>query len=696
MTSTLAAPPEKGAASRAARVAGPAVVFLTALAALAVLAVVHLTQGTADVSFGDVVRGLFAGDAAASDGGQAVAVLLDSRLPRLVAALLVGLAVGAAGSLLQSVARNPLAAPDTLAVNAGAYVSVVAVAAFGVAMPFALSGLVAFAGGLLAATLVLIVARGGAAGPTRLVLAGSAVALALNAITSVLLMVFETNTMGLFAWGSGSTVQSGHHQVQMAAPVVGIGILAVFLLAHRLDVLGLGDDTARVLGVNVRRTRVQAVLLAVLLSAVAVTVAGPIGFVGLSGPVIARLITRRVPGMGRHALAVPFAGVVGALVIVVADVLLRLFVPDDLAIAVPTGVVTSLAGAVLLVYLARGLRDSGPARGGTHGHVRSARWVAVVCVVIGVLLAGAIIASLLLGDRMVLLGDVGNWVAGRSGRQVTFVLDQRLPRLLAALFGGAALALAGGLVQAVARNPLAEPGLLGVTPGASLGAVGAVLLLPSAGIWPVMGVATLCALATFGLVTRLASRRGATGDRIVLVGVGVSAGAAALTTLTVVIASPWDATLALTWLSGSTYGRSLDQIVPVAVTLAVALPVALAGARTLDLVALDEDVPRVLGVPLSRARYGYLALAALLTAAAACAVGALSFVGLVAPHAARALVGARHRVSLPVAAALGALLVTLADTLGRTVIAPTQIAAGLVTAMIGAPYFVWLLRRSRG
>jgi iron complex transport system permease protein len=111
--------------------------------------------------------------------------------------------------------------------------------------------------------------------------------------------------------------------------------------------------------------------------------------------------------------------------------------------------------------------------------------------------------------------------------------------------------------------------------------------------------------------------------------------------------------------------------------------------------AIDEDVPRVLGVPLSRARLGLLGLAAVLTAAAACAVGALGFVGLVAAHAARALVGARHSRVLPVATALGALLVTVADTIGRTVVAPDQIAANLVTALIGAPYFVWLLWRSR-
>lgn len=691
MTSTMTAPPEqrpaRGGALRAYPIVG---VFIGAVVLLVALAAVHLTQGTASLGLGELVRAILPGGST----DQAVAVLIESRLPRLAAAVLVGVGVGVAGAVLQSVARNPLAAPDTLAVNAGAWVAVVAVAAFGISLPFFVNGLVAFAGGLLAAGLVLAVARAGAAGPTRLVLAGSAVALALQSLTYLLLMLFQANTPGLFGWGSGTTVQSGTRQVTLAAPLIAVAVLAVLLLAHRLDVLGLGDDSARVLGVDVRRTRVIAVILAVMLAALAVTVAGPIGFVGLSAPVIARLIAGRIPGMGRHLTLLPFAALIGALIVVGADVLLRLILPSERAISVPTGILTTLSGAVLLVWLARRLRDGG-ATAQTQGTVRTRGRVIAVAIVLAAAVLAAFVSALLLGDRIVLLGDVANWLSGTSGRAVSFVLDQRWPRVLAALLGGAALALAGAIVQAVSRNPLAEPGLLGITPGASVGAIAVVLLLPGVGVWPVMGVATAFALGTFALVYRLAAGRGPTSDRIVLVGIGVSAAATALTTLTVLVVSPWNTNLALTWLSGSTYGRSSSQIVPVLIVLAVALPLVLVGSRTLDLVSLDEDVPRVLGVPLGRARLGYLSLAAVLTASAACAVGALGFVGLVAPHAARALVGARHARSVPVAVLLGALLVSVADTLGRTVLAPTQLAAGLVTALIGAPYFVLLLWRTR-
>lgn len=698
-TSTISAPPRTPAReTEPRRSAGIVGAFAAAIVLLAVLAAVHLMQGTASLGIAEVFRAILPWAEADGARDQAVAILVESRTPRLIAAILVGVGVGIAGTVLQSVARNPLAAPDTLAVNAGAWVAVVAVAAFGITLPFLAKGLVAFAGGLLAAGLVMMVSRGGAAGPTRLVLAGSAVALALHALTYVLLMLFAANTPGLFGWGSGTTVQSGTRQVATAAPVILIAVVLVLLLAHRLDVLGLGDDSARVLGVDVRRTRVLAVALAVLLAATAVTVAGPIGFVGLSGPVVARLIAARVTGLGRHLLLMPFAAVTAAVIVVGADVLLRAVFTPARSMSVPTGVVTTLAGAVLLVWLARQLRDGGPAAAparGAHGRVRSGRWVAAIGVLLGAALIAAFVGAVLLGDRMVLLGDVANWVQGNSGRAVTFVLDQRWPRVLAALTGGAALALAGIIVQAVCRNPLAEPGLLGITPGASVGAIAMVLLVPGVGIWPVMGVATVAALGAFALVYGLAAGRGPASDRIVLVGIGVSAGATALTSLIVLLVSPWNTNTALTWLAGSTYGRSLGQVVPVAIVLVVAVPLTLLLSRTLDLVSLDEDVPRILGVPLSRARLGLLSVAAVLTAAAACVVGALAFVGLVAPHAARALVGANHRRAVPVAIALGALLVSVADTLGRTVLAPTQLAAGLVTALIGAPYFVLLLWRSR-
>ena len=163
----------------------------------------------------------------------------------------------------------------------------------------------------------------------------------------------------------------------------------------------------------------------------------------------------------------------------------------------------------------------------------------------------------------------------------------------------------------------------------------------------------------------------------------------------IVLSDPYNVGKALTWLSGSTYGRSLDQVAPVAAALVLAAPLLWRARRELDLIAVDDDTPRVAGVTLERSRPLLLGVACVLTAMAVAAVGVIAFVGLVAPHAARALVGAKHIRVLPVAALLGALLVSVADSVGRTVIAPGQLPAGLVAALVGTPYFVWLLWRSR-
>lgn len=678
------------AAVRPVRVAA---LYVSATGLLVLAATIHLTQGTSAVDAGDLLR-----LATGQGTDQAAAVLVASRVPRLLAGVLVGVALGAAGACLQSIARNPLASPDTLGVNAGAYLAVVATAALGLSLPVVVAGGAAFAGGLAAAVLVLALSAGGAAGATRLILAGSAIALALHALTVLLLLLFQESTVGRFAWGSGSLVQSNLDAVTQMAPVVVVALVGALLLAHRLDVLALGDDAAAVLGIDVRRTRLATVLIAVLLSAAAVTVAGPVGFVGLVAPVLVRLVGSLVPGVHRHRVLLSMSAIVGVLVVVLADVLLRMVLGGQGGVDIPTGVVTTLFGAVALVWVARRFRDSGPTArtpgaGGTR--LRSRRAFVTVVAVAAVATAGAAVLGMLAGDTWVLTGDLANWVNGRSGRVVTFVLDARFPRVVAALLSGAALGVAGTTVQAVCRNPLAEPGILGITGGAGVGAVLVLTLVPGAGLWTLSVAAAVGALLAFALVYGLSWRGGLSSDRLVLIGIGVWAGAMAVITFIIVLADPWNLALALTWLSGSTYGRTLPQVVPVLVALLVLVPAVTLARRDLDLMTLDDDTPRVLGVRLERTRMVALVGSALLTSTAVSAIGVVAFVGLVAPHMARAMAGNHHARVIPVSALLGAFVVSIADTIGRTVIAPAQVPAGLLVALLGTPYFVWLLWRSR-
>ena len=191
------------------------------------------------------------------------------------------------------------------------------------ALPVPFAGGMAFVGGLAAAALVLALASGAGAGPTRLVLAGSAIAMALDSVTVTLLLLFREQTIGLFAWGSGSLGQYGFSSLTWMGPLVLLAAGALVALAGRLDILALGDDAAAVLGVHPRRTRLVVVLLAVALAAAAVTVAGPIGFVGLGAPAIVRLLGPLVPGLLRHRALLPLSALSGVVVVLGADVLLR-------------------------------------------------------------------------------------------------------------------------------------------------------------------------------------------------------------------------------------------------------------------------------------------------------------------------------------------------------------------------------------
>ncbi|WEK61544.1 MAG: iron ABC transporter permease [Candidatus Microbacterium colombiense] len=672
--------------------------LLALVVAVAAVGLWHLTQGTSGVGGTDLLRAL-RGEEVSVGGVSAGDIFLGSRLPRLLAGIAVGFALGVAGALLQSVTRNALASPDTLAVTAGAYFALTAVAAFGLSVPLWASSGVAFVGGLLAAALVLgLTGRAAGTTTTRLILAGSAIAMALDAGTAMLLILFKENTTGLFAWGSGSLGQLNLDASLRAAPMIVAVLLIALLLSRRLDVLGLGEDAASSLGVPVRSTRGAAVLCAVLLTSTAVTLAGPIAFVGLGAPVLARLLAHRVTALRRHIFLIPTAGLLGALLILLADVALRAILGAEGATSIPTGIPTALLGGIVIVILALRMRDAGAARAirAVRSTLRTRRRFVNVALIAIAALVVTIVVALLAGSLWLRTGDILLWLQQGAPDLVTRALDERAPRIAAAVLAGAALALAGVAVQGTVRNPLAEPGLLGITAGAGLGAVIVVTTgIGGGGRLMLIAFAIAAGLLTFGLITLLAWRGGLLPDRFVLIGIGCSYAISAVTAFLLLRSDPWETPRILTWLSGTTYGRSLPDVLPVAIVLLVAIPVLLSMRRQLDLLAIDEDTPRILGVPPERTRLGVLALAAVLASVAVVAVGTVGFVGLVAPHLARTLVGSRHGRVIPVAMVLGGLLVLVADTLGRTLIAPSQLPAGLMIALVGAPYFVWLLRRMR-
>ena len=271
----------------------------------------------------------------------------------------------------------------------------------------------------------------------------------------------------------------------------------------------------------------------------------------------------------------------------------------------------------------------------------------------------------------------------------------RLPRIVLAALVGAALGVSGAILQGVTRNPLADPGILGISGGAALAAV--LLLVRFTAIptvflpWAAFGGALLTAV----LIYLLAWRGGSSPLRLILIGIGVAAALQALTTLIVVFGDISEVQGAYVWLSGSVTGRSWGQVRVLAFWLAVVLPLVLLSARQLNALALGDESAAGLGLrlELSRAFLSFCSVA--LAAGAVAAAGTVGFVGLVAPHITRRLVGPGHEGLLLGTALTGALLVVTADFIGRTVAAPSQLPAGIVTALLGAPYFMVLLWRYR-
>lgn len=274
------------------------------------------------------------------------------------------------------------------------------------------------------------------------------------------------------------------------------------------------------------------------------------------------------------------------------------------------------------------------------------------------------------------------------------VLELRLPRVLTGALCGAMFGVSGAILQGVVRNPLASPDLIGVGAGAGLAAVLVLLAFPAAPAWALPWGAFLGAWLGFALVYLLARRGGRVAPvRLALIGVAVGVGLSSLQTL-VLVRAPNGVGGALVFLTGSVYGADWERLTRVLPWAVVLLPLALACSRRLDVLAFGEGVATSLGVRVELARTVALTVAVGLAGAAVTASGILGFVGLLAPHLARLLTGAPHMRLLPVAMLLGALLVVAADTLGRALLPPVEIPAGILTTLIGAPYFLWLLRRS--
>jgi len=610
---------------------------------------------------------------------------MDLHLPRALAGLLAGLAFGLAGALLQTVTHNPLASSDLLGVTTGAQLGLVATFIWS-SLPLAPT---LFVGGLLAAGLTFAVAGGWRASPLRMTLAGAATALALNALLMLVMTVSDDSAVSLVQWSTGSLQQVGTEGVTLAWLLALPAVLVVLWLVPGLNLIRLGDEQASLLGLRPAVVRAACVLLATWLTALAIGRAGPVGFIGLIAPNLLRL-----SGVHRPSRLIPLSGLWGAVLLLVADAVVIAAGDNGL---LPLGVMTALIGTpVLLLILRRTLAPTtarlsmAPAQV-QRRHARPSRlFLALGAGLLAVVLVTASHGS----SGTTLLSLMQGSVQGDA--QALQVLGLRLPRVLIAMLGGALLAASGMLLQGMTRNPLAGPEMFGSTAAASLVVLLMLLWVPAASdlmAWWGVPLAWAASAGVLGVVVGLNWRSGLEPMRVTLTGLACAALLAAALNL-VLLQFHVHITQALSWMVGSTYGQGWGTLLSILPWAVVSLPLAWRAGRWLELLALGDASAASLGLNVAQARLALLAVASLMTAAAVAGTGPVAFAGLIAPHAARRLGLQGQRQQIGAAMLIGALLLGLADCVGRVAFAPRDLPLGIITAAIGAPYFLWLLARS--
>lgn len=309
------------------------------------------------------------------------------------------------------------------------------------------------------------------------------------------------------------------------------------------------------------------------------------------------------------------------------------------------------------------------------------------------------VCSLLIGSRAIGLGEIADafWSYDPQNNQHLVIRELRVPRTLVAILAGLALGVAGALMQAVTRNPLAEPGLLGINAGAALAVIIGVTLFKLVSIVEYVGFAFagagLAALAVF--ILGQAHETGTNPVRLVLAGAGLSVMLASITGI-LLLNAPFEVFDSFRrWSAGSVEGSSFQTLGVLALVAAVGLALAIAIVGNLNAMALGTDLGQALGVNL-RATWLLACLAVMLLAGAAtAAAGPIGFVGLVAPHLARRVVGPDYRWIVPYAGLIAAILLLGADVIGRVVAAPAEVAAGIIALLIGGPFFIVIVRKFR-
>lgn len=321
----------------------------------------------------------------------------------------------------------------------------------------------------------------------------------------------------------------------------------------------------------------------------------------------------------------------------------------------------------------------------------------IVITVLTILTIACFVLSIGMGSKVIYPIDTIITLMGKGTVQNSLIIETlRLPRIIVAILVGAALGVSGAILQGIIRNPLASPDIMGITGGAAFAAVTFITYFSGT-----VSIKWLPAAAFFGagfisiIIYLLAWKKGVTPTRLVLIGIGIAAATSSLTMLMIVISPYTAASQAYVWLTGSIYAASWDNVYSLLPWVLVCIPLALIYSRSVNVQELGDDIAKGLGSPVQLNRCILLLICVALAGSAVSIAGAIGFIGFIAPHIGRKLVGPTFGSLIPVAALIGSLMIIIADTVARTAFLPLDIPAGVFTAGIGAPFFIYLLHRNR-
>jgi len=608
-------------------------------------------------------------------------VFHHSLLSRLLLALLVGAGLGLAGLLFQQVLRNPLAEPTTLGVSSGAQLGITIATLWHLPGGELTQQFAAMGGAVLVGMLVFGVAWGKRLSPVTLILAGLVLSLYAGSLNQIFAIFNHDQLQNMFLWSTGALNQLDWHNVAQLWPRLLLALVVTLALLRPLTLMGLDDGVAKNLGLALSAARIAALALAILLSAQLVNVAGIIGFIGLFAPLLAKMLG------GRKLISrMLLAPLIGALLLWLADQCVLWLTAHWREVS--TGTATALIGVPILLWLLPRLRTGSvpPAMNLGDKVPQERQQVQRWC------LLGVLGLALLSWVAITFGRDAHSWMWA-SGDMLQQLLPWRVPRVLAALIVGMMLGVAGALIQRLTGNPMASPEVLGISSGASCGVVLMLFFVPGDAVAWLLPAGALGAAMTLLIVMLAASRGGFSPERMLLAGMALNS---AFVTLLMVLLASGDPRMGglLSWISGSTYNITLLQALQSVAVGVVLIALAPLASRWLTLLPLGSATARSAGMSLTTSRLSLLLLAAALTATATLTIGPLSFVGLMAPHIVRMLGFRRALPQLLMSGLLGGGLMLFADWCGRMLAFPDQIPAGLMATFFGAPYFIWLLRRT--